>query len=147
MRDNDGGSRDDGKREAAPVADKLREWLGWAVEADASDLHLIVGYPPVLRLHGDLTELAETPLGAEQARSWLCALCPPEALARFQTRKDVDFSFDAALGGVSRRFRANLFHTAGQVGACLRVIPASIPDFAWAGFPVELAERLAFLRD
>src|SRR5207302_4108320 len=41
----------------------------------------------------------------------------------------------------------NLFFVAGQLAACIRVVPADIPDFEWAGFPVELAERLAFARD
>src|SRR5438132_915787 len=47
--------------------------------------------------------------------------------------------------GVS--FRDNVFYTGGQIGACFRVVPSAIPDFAWAGFPVALAERLAGLRD
>src|SRR5205807_5375226 len=38
--------------EARPVPDKLRDWLSHAVRSGASDLHLIAGYPPVLRLHG-----------------------------------------------------------------------------------------------
>ena len=52
-----------------------------------------------------------------------------------------------ALDDRPARFRANLFYAGGHLGGCLRVIPTDIPDFAWAGFPVELAERLAFLRD
>ena len=48
------------------VPEKLRQWLTRAVEAGASDLHLIAGYPPVLRLHGDFTELPEPVLAAEQ---------------------------------------------------------------------------------
>jgi twitching motility protein PilT len=41
----------------------------------------------------------------------------------------------------------NLFHSGQQVGACFRFIPAEIPDFTWAGFPVALAERLAGFRN
>jgi Tfp pilus assembly pilus retraction ATPase PilT len=40
------------------VPEKLRGWLRRAVESGASDLHLVAGYPPVLRLHGDLIELS-----------------------------------------------------------------------------------------
>ena len=47
------------------LPEKLGAWLARAVEAGASDLHLIPGHPPVLRLHGDLTELAEPPLRPE----------------------------------------------------------------------------------
>src|SRR5580704_2037040 len=38
--------------EPPPVPEKLRRWLEWSVHVEASDLHLIVGYPPVVRLHG-----------------------------------------------------------------------------------------------
>src|SRR4029078_8318774 len=51
------------------------------------------------------------------------------------------------LNGASTRFRANLFHTERTLAACLRLVPETIPDLSWAGFPPELAERLAFLRD
>jgi twitching motility protein PilT len=154
---------------AASIPEKVRTWLGRAVEAGASDLHLIVGHPPVLRLHGDLIEQAGTPPGAdealsdrplppsrpagwgpleaEEARQLLGALCPADALGRLQAQKNVDFSFDLELGGQVRRFRANVFQAVGQLGACIRLVPGTIPDFAWAGFPAALAERLAFVRD
>jgi twitching motility protein PilT len=77
----------------------------------------------------------------------LRSLCPPEAFARLVARTDLDFSFELELAGRPVRFRANLFREGGRLAACLRVIPAAIPEFGWAGFPVELAERLAFLRD
>jgi twitching motility protein PilT len=51
------------------------------------------------------------------------------------------------MNGRLSRFRANVFHTERQLGACLRVVPSTIPDFNWAGFPVTLAQRLAFARD
>jgi twitching motility protein PilT len=132
---------------AAPVPERLRSWLARAVASEASDLHLIAGHPPVLRLHGDLTELAEPRLQTGEVHELLCALCPPDSFARLQAQKNVDFSFDADLSGRTRRFRANLFYTGGQLGACLRVVPDAIPDFEWAGFPAALAHRLAFLRD
>jgi twitching motility protein PilT len=154
---------------APPVPDKLREWLARAVEAGASDLHLIVGYPPVLRLNGDLIEqsgsppgggaalsdrpippprpVAWGPLEAEETRQLLVALCPADALARLEANKNVDFSFHLELDGRPRRFRANVFRSGGHLGACVRVVPDAIPDFAWTGFPAPLAERLAFVRD
>jgi twitching motility protein PilT len=137
----------DGKQETVPVPQKLRDWLRHAVEAGASDLHLVAGYPPVLRLHGDLVEMKEPALEAEETRSLLVAVCPAEALAVLKTQKNVDFSFDVDLGGRVNRFRANLFHSGRQLGGCLRVVPGRIPDFEWAEFPRKLAERLASVRD
>ena len=133
--------------EAPSVPAKLREWLNLAVESGASDLHLIVGYPPVLRLHGDLTELPEVWLTATETDASLRPICTAEAFERLLTRKNIDFSFELALSGGTNRFRANLFLTGGNLGACFRVVPSFIPDFAWTGFPAELAQRLAFVRD
>jgi twitching motility protein PilT len=158
--------------EAASVPENLRLWLTRAVEVGASDLHLIVGYPPVLRLHGDLIEqagapsqgneasqsvsprllpqsrpVAWAPLEAEETQQMLGTLCSADARTRLQAQKNVDFSFDLSVAGQMRRFRANVFHAAGQLGACVRVVPGSIPDFEWGGFPAALAERLAFVRD
>jgi twitching motility protein PilT len=133
--------------EAPSVPAKLREWLNLAVESGASDLHLIVGYPPVLRLHGDLTELPEVALMATETDASLRPICTAEAFERLLARKNIDFSFELALSGGTNRFRANLFLTGGNLGACFRVVPSSIPDFAWTGFPADLAQRLAFVRD
>jgi twitching motility protein PilT len=131
----------------SPLPEKLRAWLARAVEVGASDLHLVVGYPPVLRLHGDLTELSESPLSGEETSALLHDLCPAEVFDRLRDHKNVDFSFELSLGGRVNRFRANLFHAGRELGACVRVVPADIPDFEWAGFPPALAQRLAFVRD
>lgn len=133
--------------DTSPVPQKLREWLSRAVEDGASDVHLIAGYPPVLRLHGDLIELPGPALTGEETHAQVSSLCPPEILARLETQKNVDFSFELLLDGSVCRFRANLFHTGGQLGACLRVVPGAIPDFDWAGFPPALGQRLAAVRD
>src|SRR5438105_9526652 len=133
--------------EVSRIPEKLRAWLSRAVEAGASDLHLIPGYPPVLRLHGDLIELPAPPLHGDEAAALLGPLCPPDTFARLQAQKNVDYSFELALDGRTTRFRANLFHAGRQVAACLRLVPTTIPDFEWAGFPLDLARRLAFERD
>ena len=137
----------DNNSRGAYVSQELRTWLSRAVEVGASDLHLIVGYPPVLRLHGDMRELSEPQLSPDETHSMLSSLCTSETLARLQSQKNVDFSFALLFGGKLHRFRANLFHSAGHIAACLRVVPNAIPDFEWASFPKTLAEQLAFLRD
>jgi twitching motility protein PilT len=137
----------DRKHEAAPIPDQLRQWLSRAVQTGASDLHVIAGYPPVLRLHGELTELPEPALSGEEAYNLLTGLCRPESLQRLNAQMNVDFAFGLVINGRISRFRANLFHTGRQLGACLRVIPSSIPDLAWANFPADLARRLAAVPD
>jgi len=130
-----------------PPGDKVREWLARAIAAGASDLHIVAGYPPVLRLHGDLVEMAEPALTGEETQHLVRSLCSTDAFARLQAQKDIDFSFELAVDGRFCRFRANLFRSGGNFGACVRVVPSAIPAFDWAGFPEELAKRLAFLRD
>src|SRR5947209_7005112 len=135
------------KFEGTSVPDQLRNWLTHAVQAGASDLHLIAGHPPVLRLHGDLVQMSEAPLEADETYSLLSALCRTDAFARLEVQKSVDFSFGLVVGGRVNRFRANLFYSGRQLAACLRVVPHAIPDFQWAGLPVALARKLAFARD
>lgn len=130
-----------------PAGDKVREWLSRAIAAGASDLHIVAGYPPVVRLHGELVEMSEPALTGDETQHLVRALCSPDAFARLQAQKDIDFSFELALNGHFCRFRANLFKNGGHHGACLRVVPSVIPAFDWAGFPENLAKRLAFLRD
>jgi twitching motility protein PilT len=130
-----------------PAADSIRHWLAALVEADGSDLHLVAGHPPVMRVHGDLVEQPAGPLTAAAVAGAVRSVCTPEALARIDTQQDIDFSFDLHLEGKDARFRANVFHAGRSLAACLRLIPGEIPNFDWAGFPADLAERLAFLRD
>ena len=131
----------------AAVPDRLRAWLALAVESEASDLHLTAGYPPALRLHGDLEELPEPELSGPAIDQLLAGLGPPDVPHRLREERDADFSFALDLDGRPARFRAHLFVAGGHLGACFRVIPPAIPTFEWASFPMELAERLAFQRD
>ena len=126
------------------IPTKLREWLNRAIQQGASDLHLVVGHPPVLRLHGDLIELPAPALVDGDVPALLHWACPPDTFHRLGSEKSIDLSFE--LPGLNR-FRVNLFQAGGHVGACLRFVPGRIPDFQWAGFPIDLAKRIAFLRD
>jgi twitching motility protein PilT len=130
------------------AADSLvLDWLAHVVASGGSDLHLVAGHPPIQRLHGDLLELDVPPLTAGAADRLIRSICTSGALSELESAKDADFSFVAAPGGRPARFRANVFFADRTLAACLRLIPDAIPDFAWAGFPPELAQRLAFLRD
>src|SRR5207237_7649919 len=92
--------------ESAPLvmSPQLRSWLKRAVESGASDLHLIAGHPPVLRLNGELTELPEPPLTGDEAREHLRSLCRPEVFARIEAQKNIDFSIEVDLDGRHSRF-------------------------------------------
>jgi len=126
---------------------EIRDWLATAVEAVASDLHIVPGYPPTLRVHGRLRQLDSAALAPDAVREMLAAVCPAYAMGRFRAARNVDFSLDLTLRGQAERFRVNYFLSGEQMGACFRVIPSVIPDFHWAGFPEDLAQRLAHYRN
>jgi twitching motility protein PilT len=118
-----------------------------AVKAGASDLHLVVGHPPVLRLHGTLEALDDAVLRGEPLRGLLTPLCPEPIFDRFVSQKNVDFSLELQIEGRPERFRVNYFLSGQHLGACFRVIPSQIPTFEWAGFPPSLADRVAHCRN
>src|SRR5438445_2474053 len=84
-----GSTMSDNHSRGSYVSQELRTWLGRAVEVGASDLHVIVGYPPVLRVHGDLKELSEPQLSPDETQSVLSSLCSSETQARLQAQKNV----------------------------------------------------------
>jgi twitching motility protein PilT len=135
------------EQSSSACPEPVRGWLIEAAEAGASDLHLVVGYPPVLRLHGRLKELEHPLLDGESMRHLLAPLCPKPIFERFLSEMNADFSLELKMRGRLQRFRVNYFLSGQRVGACFRVIPATIPDFQWAGFPPTLANRVAHFRN
>ena len=131
----------------AETSHTIEEWLSASVQASASDLHLIQGYPPTMRLNGILQEIHARVLDAAWLDGQLEQICPRHFLQRLKDDRSLDFAFVLPIEGVPTRFRANLFYTAGHLGGCFRIIPPAIPDFDWAGFPLDLARRLASCRD
>ena len=129
------------------LTSELHDWLLAAVDRGASDLHLLVGYRPNLRLHGRLQEIAGRLLDDDDLRSCLLERLPAAHRSRFEAERNLDFAFSGPVGGVPRRFRGNLFLHSGSLGCCIRVVPDRIPELGWAGFPAELADRLAHFRN
>jgi len=125
----------------------LRAALAAAVERGASDLHVVAGHPPTLRLHGRLREMPNLALTEGDIEPALEALCPPDRWRQFQTEKNLDFALELQINGLPCRFRVNYFVNGEHCGGCFRVIPPAIPSFGWAGFPVQVAERLTRIRN
>jgi len=125
----------------------LRGWLVAAVESGASDLHVVGGYPPVLRIHGALEQICSDVSDGDLIAEVLLRLCPSGVREKFLADQNLDFSFELEVDGRRRRFRANLFFSRGDAGACFRLIPSEIPSLEWAGFPADIATRLARVRN
>ncbi len=130
-----------------PEASFLRPALAKAIEQGASDLHVVVGHRPTIRVHGRLQQLAGPVLTDEVARAALKAISPPDAWQRFEREHNADFALELDFGSGPRRLRVNYFVSSQNCGACFRIIPSTIPDFHWAGFPLPLAQRLTHFRN
>jgi twitching motility protein PilT len=102
----------------AELIDRL---LCATVERGGSDLHLIAGNPPRIRLHGDLQVLEDTVLDTAELGRNLQAIASPRAIATFDREEQADFAY--MIPGVSR-FRVNIFRHLGGMGAVMRAIPS-----------------------
>ncbi len=127
--------------------DSLSRWLMQAVDDGASDLHLVAGHPPVLRLHGKLQALQEPCLEPAALESVLMSVCPEQFARDLALQKNADFALEVAIHQSPHRFRANYYFGGRNLAACFRVIPDTIPSFAWAHFPTSIAERLTQFRN
>ncbi len=125
----------------------LKNWLIEAANQGASDLHIVVGHRPTLRLNGRLVELNADTLETSFVTESLSTLCDPDKLQQLEDQKNVDFAVQLDRPEGQQRYRANYFISGPNMGACFRVIPSSIPSFEWSSFPYEVADRLAHFRN
>jgi twitching motility protein PilT len=114
----------------------LERLLVLARERYATDLLLVCGAPPVLRIHGALVPLDDVAL-EESATAKLCAaLVPPERRAAVEGQGSVDFSIRASAG--PGRFRCNVHRERGRWSAAIRVFPVALPDLESLHLPPSL---------
>lgn len=103
------------------------------IKRRASDLHLQVSLPPMLRVDGKLTPIAGYgPLNEEHVETLIFAILDEEQKQILLKDKEFDFSF--AFGDLGR-FRVNAFHERGNLAAALRLIPNEIKTIAELGLP------------
>lgn len=114
---------------------------------EASDLHLAVGHPPTLRIHGDLFAAGGPVLIGEVAARIITSIMPAELRSRLDSQKDFDFSLSLTRPTGLARFRVNVFFSQASMGACLRFVPSTIPTFEWMGIPADLVRRIANLHN
>jgi twitching motility protein PilT len=111
--------------------------LAFAVERGASDVHLSAGEPPMLRIHGDIKRLEESPLSREDTHGMVFDVMNDEQRKTFDEKHDIDFSYE--LGDLAR-FRVNVFLTRRGESAVFRVIPSTIVTLDELGMPPVLKE-------
>ena len=112
-----------------------------AMENDASDVHLVAGHPPMVRIHTVMTPLDYPVITPEGAMRMLQKIAGEEQMKKFEQHKDADFSY--ALPGLAR-FRVNAHLQRSAVGIALRAITDKIPPIEKLNLP-EVVQRLTYL--
>ncbi len=101
-------------------------------DQEASDLHLVSGQPPAIRLHGDIERIKYQVLTNDELRSILYEITPEEKIKVFEETGDVDFGYE--IPGLAR-YRANFFMQKYGIGAVFREIPSEILTAEKLGLP------------
>ncbi len=102
-------------------------------DRQASDLHIVAGSRPVLRIDGKLGEIPDKPvLNTEETKLLIYSMLNDEQKIIFERDKELDFSF--ALPDMDR-FRINIHYQKGNVEAALRRVPRKIPTIGNLGLP------------
>jgi twitching motility protein PilT len=123
---------------ATILMDKL---LQTVINTGASDLHIAVGQPPVIRLHGRLKRLETKVLEADDTVSLMKQIAPDRCQQQLQEVGGADFAFAF---GEQARFRVSIFKQKGMVGMVLRIIPYKMMSVESLGLPwpcVQLVQR------
>ncbi|MDI6890779.1 MAG: type IV pilus twitching motility protein PilT [Thermodesulfovibrionales bacterium] len=118
----------------------INELLKKAHSLDASDLHIKVGSPPILRIYGEITPLtSEERVSPEDALRIAFSVMTPEQGEIFKKRNDIDFAYSVSGLG---RFRCNVFMQRGTIGIVFRLIPVRIPTFEELHLP-DIIKRIS----
>ena len=113
---------------------KIERLLKNVIDTGSSDLHLVMGVPPMLRTQGKLVVVAGgVILSKEVNKGLVLALMTAEQQKRFLELKELDFSVE--LPGLAR-FRVNVYFQKGSMAAALRYIPTKILSIDELGLPV-----------
>lgn len=101
----------------------IKRYFSIALKSKASDLHLVSGNKPTLRVGGNLEVMEEDVLDSNELELAVFSLMKEKDISFFKKEKELDFALDIASG----HFRINLHQQEGQIGIAARVIPDKIP--------------------
>lgn len=110
----------------------LKEIFSKSIESRASDLHLISGEMPIVRIDGKLIPLpGGKPLNPSDCEKLILLTLKPDQIVFLKEKKEIDFSFNFD----GSRVRANIYFEKGRVAGSFRFIPAKIKNFEQLGLP------------
>ncbi|MEQ1834706.1 MAG: PilT/PilU family type 4a pilus ATPase [Candidatus Eisenbacteria bacterium] len=111
---------------------RIDAFLKLGTQQGCSDVHLAVGIPPMLRMHGDLMPIKFRELRGSELEGYISEILTRTQAEHFAKGNDLDFSYVSGEGG---RFRVNVFRKDTGVGAVFRAIPTEVPTLEKLGLP------------
>src|SRR3989339_1408108 len=115
----------------------LEELLQLVFDRGASDLHISMGLPPVIRVDGKLVRTDYPPLTKEDTQRLIFSMLTNEQRRVLEQNWELDCSYGVSGLG---RFRVNVYKDRGNYAAALRSITSSIPTFDQLGLPIIVKE-------
>lgn len=124
--------------ELQPIANAhIDDLLRIAVARGASDLHISVDLPPMIRIDGKLEPMEYSSLALIDARRLIYSILSSDQIENLERTRELDFSY--GISGVAR-FRCNVYRERGMIAAALRAIPNDVPSLEQLGMPLILRE-------
>jgi len=111
---------------------RIDAFLKLGTQQGCSDIHLAVGVPPMLRMHGDLMPIKFRELRAAELEGYITEVLTRSQAELFAKGNDLDFSYVSEEGG---RFRVNVFRKDTGIGATFRTIPTEVPTLEKLALP------------
>ena len=118
---------------------QMEDLLQVVVDEGASDLHIRVGLPPVIRLHGKLVHMDLPSLGSEDTEQLMKAITSEAHIQKVREQGGTDFGFAY---GDAARFRVSVFKERGNYGLVLRQIPSKLMSLEQIGLPPSVKDLL-----
>lgn len=104
---------------------KIQDLLGLTISRNASDLHLAAGYPPIIRVDGELEEVGDRILNPEDAEELILSILSDEKKELLEVNREIDLAYTYE-GGSNARFRINAYYAMKSLSAAFRLIPSRI---------------------
>jgi twitching motility protein PilT len=119
----------------------IHKLLQKALEKEASDLHIVAGIPPSIRVHGEIQFLEGDALTPEETKRMIEELLSDTQRERLEKDRELDFSFQIPELG---RFRTALYYARGALEGSFRVVPLRLKSMQELNLP-RVVERLAMV--
>lgn len=128
------------------LAKYIEAYFNYMKERGGSDLHIASGAKPMIRLHGDMIPIAETPLSAAQVITMMKEVMATETIMKMRTLKNIDFALQWADPGPleGQRYRCNAFIQKNGPNMVFRTIATKVPTLAGLGLPEDLSRFIHY---